>query len=414
MSAQRCDRGGAEAADAAGGLATFAGVRSAARGTTPGPREGGFAARSIPPTDRQLRRLLDGIRSASHWAVPGRAAPDALGRGVLLPGRAHRGRPARVGQRRTAQPAPGPDRDGRARRTAPPRRAQPGADPHDRARLLRHHHPGGHPPERAGEPGLVHRLHAVPAGNLPGPAGGAAELPDDDLWPDGAARGRGVAAGRGDRGRGGDDAGAPRGRPGPRVPRRRRLPAADPERAAYPGRTARHRPGRHRRHPGGDRPPAGRCPVRRAAAVPGRVRGRARPGPGHRGGARARRAGRGRRRPARAHPAAAAGGDGRGHRGRHHPAVRPAAELRRPARRLHRRPREAAPAAARPPRRRLRRRRRQARVPARAAGAGTAHPPGEGDQQHLHRAGAARRARRDVRRLPRPRRPGRHRGRCAP
>ena len=27
-------------------------------------------------------------------------------------------------------------------------------------------HPGGDPPQRAGEPGLVHRLHAVPAGDL--------------------------------------------------------------------------------------------------------------------------------------------------------------------------------------------------------------------------------------------------------
>ena len=32
--------------------------------------------------------------------------------------------------------------------------------------------------ERAGEPGLVHRLHAVPAGDLAGPARGAAQLPD--------------------------------------------------------------------------------------------------------------------------------------------------------------------------------------------------------------------------------------------
>ena len=43
-------------------------------------------------------------------------------------------------------------------------------------------------------------------------------------------------------------------------------------------------------------------------------------------------------------------------------------------------------------------------VPAGAADPRAAHPPGEGDQQHLHRAGAARRHGRHVRRLPRPRR----------
>ena len=44
------------------------------------------------------------------------------------------------------------------------------------------------------------------------------------------------------------------------------------------------------------------------------------------------------------------------------------------------------------------------RLPARAADPRAAHPPGEGDHQHLHRAGAARRDRRHVRRLPRARR----------
>ena len=48
-------------------------------------------------------------------------------------------------------------------------------------------------------------------------------------------------------------------------------------------------------------------------------------------------------------------------------------------------------------------------LPAGAADPRAAHPPGEGDQQHLHRAGAARRDGRDVRRLPRPRRAARHR-----
>ena len=72
-----------------------------------------------------------------------------------------------------------------------------------------------------------------------------------------------------------------------------------------------------------------------------------------------------------------------------------------------------APAAG-PPGRRLRRRRRQAGLPAGAADPRAAHPPREGDQQHLHRAGAAGRDGGDVRRVPRPRRAGRDRGRRAP
>ncbi len=64
--------------------------------------------------------------------------------------------------------------------------------------------------------------------------------------------------------------------------------------------------------------------------------------------------------------------------------------------------------------RRLGRRRRPSRLPARAAGPRAAHPPGEGDQQHLHRPGAAGGHGRHVRGLPRPRRPGRDRPAGAP
>ena len=53
--------------------------------------------------------------------------------------------------------------------------------------------------------------------------------------------------------------------------------------------------------------------------------------------------------------------------------------------------------AARAARRRVGRRRGPHRVPARAADARAAHPPREGDEQHLHRAGAARGDRRSVR-----------------
>ena len=63
---------------------------------------------------------------------------------------------------------------------------------------------------------------------------------------------------------------------------------------------------------------------------------------------------------------------------------------------------------------RVDRRRRCPGLPAGAADPRAAHPPGEGDLQHLHRSGAAGGDGLDVRRLPRPRRPARHRPTGAP
>ena len=114
----------------------------------------------------------------------------------------------------------------------------------------------------------------VPAGDLPGPARGAAQLPDDGRRPDRAADLRRLAARRGHRRRRGDGAGPP-GRQGQerRLPGRRRRPAADHRGDRRPA------PSRlgievvvadlDRRHPGRDRR-ARR--LRRAAAVPGRLR----------------------------------------------------------------------------------------------------------------------------------------------
>ena len=104
-----------------------------------------------------------------------------------------------------------------------------------------------------------------------------------------------------------------------------------------------------------------RCPkarLRRAGAVPGRVRRGARPRADRRRGPRAGRAGR----------VAAdllaltllvAGRVRRRHRCRHHAALRRAARLRRPARRLHRHPVRARAPAARPAGRRVGRRQRR-------------------------------------------------------
>ena len=42
----------------------------------------------------------------------------------------------------------------------------------------------GDPARNPREPGLVYSLHSLPAGNFPGPAGSAAQFPDDDCGPD--------------------------------------------------------------------------------------------------------------------------------------------------------------------------------------------------------------------------------------
>ena len=246
------------------------------------------------------------------------------------------------------------------------------------------------------------------------PAGGAAQLPDDGRGPDRAAAGRGVDAGRGDRGGRGDDHGQAGGRAGPDLPGRCRLPAAGARRARHQGRAARHRAGDRGSHARAGSGAAGRRAVRGAAALPRGQRGDPGTAPGHRGGACPRRAGGGGGRPAGADAARPAGRVRRGHRGRQHSAVRRADGLRRPARRLHQRPRRAEAPAARPPGRRLAGRGRPARLPACPAGARAAHPPREGDKQHLHGAGPARRHRRHVRRVPRPGRAHRDRAAGAP
>ena len=61
---------------------------------------------------------------------------------------------------------------------------EPGVHLADRPRLFRHHPAGRHPAQHPGEPGLVHGLHALPARDQPGPAGGAVQLPDHDLRSD--------------------------------------------------------------------------------------------------------------------------------------------------------------------------------------------------------------------------------------
>ena len=172
-----------------------------------------------------------------------------------------------------------------------------------------------------------------------------------------------LAARRGDRRRRGDGAGPahrPRRRPGRRVVRRRRLPAADDRGHPHPGRAARHR-GASSRDLDAEGLPDGRL-VRRAAAVPGRVRR----GPRPRGALVAAAHERGALVAVAADLLAltllrAARRVGRRHRGRHRPALRRAAGLRRPARRLHGGPRRPRAAPARPAGRGVPGRRRRGR-----------------------------------------------------
>ena len=87
--------------------------------------------------------------------------------------------------------------------------------------------------------------------------------------------------------------------------------------------------------------------------------------------------------------------------------------LWRPARRLYGGARRAEALAARPHRRAVGRFARAAGLSAGAADPRAAHPPREGDLQHLHRAGAAGRDRLDVRGLSRPGRADPYRAQCA-
>ncbi len=89
-------------------------------------------------------------------------------------------------------------------------------------------------------------------------------------------------------------------------------------------------------------------------------------------------------------------------RRRRGPAARQPARLRRPLVRVLRRHRRAPAPDAGPDRRRDHRRRRAPRLRARAADARAAHPPREGDPQHLHLPGAERARRHDLPRLARP------------
>ena len=180
-------------------------------------------------------------------------------------------------------------------------------------------------------------------------------------------------------------------RVGPRVP-------ADARRAPQPRRTARHRAARGAGRCDGLRRPA--CSARWCSipTKPGGcddLRGFIAPRPrGGRAGGRCDR-------PAGARPLHAAGRDGRRRRARQLAALRRADGLRRSARGVLRHPAGPRAPDAGPHHRRLGGRAGAPGLPHGAADARAAHPPREGDLEHLHRAGAAGQHGRDVRGLSR-------------
>ena len=208
-----------------------------------------FVGRHIGPSADDVAAMLAAVGTSSLDALVDHALPGAI----------RTDGPLRI------DPAASEAR--RRRGAARPGSSQPGDDVDDRARLLRHDHPGGHPAQRPGEPRLVHRLHALPARDLPGPARGAAQLPDRRQRPHRPDHVRGVAARRGDRRRRGDDPDASLQQDRRRCrPRRRpaRLPA-DPRRDADPRQAARPR-GRRRRPRRLSTPPTRCGPLRGTVA----------------------------------------------------------------------------------------------------------------------------------------------------
>ena len=217
---------------------------------------GEFARRHIGPDPGELAVMLATIGVASLDELMDRAVPER-----------HPPAPA-------ARPAGRPQRAGGADRSPGAGPAQRGAHVPDRHGVLRHGHPARHPAQPPREPGLVHGLHAVPAGDQPGPAGGAPQLPDHGGRPHRARPGQRLHARRGHRrGRGHDDGPPPVEELQRHLRRRPRHPSPDDRRAPDPGRAGRHRAARR---PGR----GGRGLLRRPPLLPRLVRRRPRPGAG--------------------------------------------------------------------------------------------------------------------------------------
>ena len=201
------------------------------------------------------------------------------------------------------------------------------------------HTPRGDPAQRAREPGLVHRLHAVPGRDLAGPARGAAQFPADGDRPHRPAGRQRLAARRGDR-RGRGDGHDPHALAKSKAKAffvDAAVPSADDRRDAHARQVARHRGRGRRRGQHRDAKSVFGAHLQYPDTYGGCVDWTAPIRPLH----DARWPRLRRHRPPRADAAALARRARRRHRHRLGAALRRAARLRRPARRLHGLPRRA-------------------------------------------------------------------------
>ena len=152
-----------------------------------------FLARHIGTTDDDQAAMLATLGFATRGALIDAIVPPAIREQAPM---------------KLAAPVPEAEALAQAARD---RRAEQGAEVVHRAGLLRHAHAGRDPAQHPREPRLVHRVHALPAGDLAGAARGAGQLPDDGVRPDRHGDRQRLDARRGDGRRGSDDAGAARG-----------------------------------------------------------------------------------------------------------------------------------------------------------------------------------------------------------
>ena len=121
-----------------------------------------FARRHIGPDPRDVASMLKTVGASSLSALMAETLPSSIRQQAPLD------LGARFKRNRGARPY------------ARARLEKSGVHLADRPRLFRHDLAGGDPAQHPGEPGLVHGLYALSAGDQPGPAGSPVQLPDHD------------------------------------------------------------------------------------------------------------------------------------------------------------------------------------------------------------------------------------------